>query len=434
MNKSSDAASRFILASTWIFRLLLGGTFIFSGFVKAIDPWGSLYKFEEYMSAMGLPILHTLLITGVFALCVFEFTLGICLFLGCYRRSSPILALVTMCFMLPLTLWIAVSDPVSDCGCFGDFFIISNWSTFWKNVILTLMSVWLIKFNLKCTTIISPAFQWLGVVVSLAYMIMVCFCGYLFQPLLDFRPYKVDTSLISQSNHSEDDEIDYVFVYEKDGHLKEFGIEDELPDENEGWKFVERKHKQADKETDKATADDKTFRIWSRDGEEDVTEEAIAGTGRQIILLMPSMAEVSAATTWKINALQQWANEQEAEVIAVTDGTPDQISLWEEMALPDYEIYTADDTAIKEVARGNPSVVMLNNGAIEWKSTLACIDAEKLEKEGGKYKPSEIIAAPKETLKSLSIIYIICLAVPIAMSFMPRIRNAFSSYRHKSSQ
>lgn len=432
MNKADSTASRIIYILTWIFRILLGGTFIFSGFVKAIDPWGSLYKFEEYMAAMGMPVLHTLLITGVFALCVFEFTLGVSLLLGCYRRSSPIMALITMCFMLPLTLWIAISDPVSDCGCFGDFFIISNWSTFWKNVILTLMAVWLIKFNLRATTIISPAFQWLGIVVSLAYMMVISFCGYLFQPLLDFRPYKAGTRLIAQNSHEDDNEVNYVFVYEKDGQRKEFGIDDELPDENDGWSFVERKQQNSHKAGAEVTESDKTFRIWSRDGEEDVTDEALGRSDRQLLLMMPSMAEVSAATTWKINALQEWATEQESEVIAVTDGTQEQIRNWEEMALPDYDIYTADDTAIKEIARGNPAVVMLKDGIIEWKSTLASIDADKLEAEGEKYKPSVIITNPSDTLKRLTLIYIICLAVPVAMSFMPRIRNAYSAYRKKS--
>jgi uncharacterized membrane protein YphA (DoxX/SURF4 family) len=432
MNKADSTASRIIYILTWIFRILLGGTFVFSGFVKAIDPWGSLYKFEEYLAAMGMPVLHTLLITGVFALCVYEFTLGVSLLLGCYRRSSPIMALLTMCFMLPLTLWIAISDPVSDCGCFGDFFIISNWSTFWKNVILTLMAVWLIKFNLRATTIISPAFQWLGIVVSLAYMMVICFCGYLFQPLLDFRPYKAGTRLIAQNSHEDVNEVDYVFVYEKDGQRKEFGIDDELPDENDGWSFVERKQKGSHKAGAEGTESDKTFRIWSRDGEEDVTDEALGRSDCQLLLLMPSMAEVSAATTWKINALQEWATEQESEVIAVTDGTQEQIRNWEEMALPDYDIYTADDTAIKEIARGNPAVVMLKDGIIEWKSTLASIDADKLEAEGEKLKPSVIITNPSETLKRLTLIYIMCLAVPVAMSFMPRIRNAYSAYRKKS--
>lgn len=415
-----------IKAFTWIFRLLLGGTFIFSGFVKAIDPWGTLYKFEEYMAAMGLPVLHTLLVTGVFALCAFEFILGVSLAAGCYRKSAPMLAVATMCFMLPLTFWIAVSDPVSDCGCFGDFFLISNWSTFWKNVLLTLIAVWLIRFNRCCITIISPAFQWLGVVISLAYIFAVSMAGYVFQPLLEFRPYRTGTPLLATTD--DDYETDFTFVYEKDGVKKEFGVDDELPDEESGWTFVERRgasDSEMGKETDEEN--EKTFRIWSRDGSEDVTEQALTNEGTEVLLLIPSLSEVSPATTWKINALREWTYANGGEMIAVTDGTPEQISAWEEMALPDYDIYTADDTAIKELARGNPAIVLLEDGEIKWKTTLSAINADRLESDGKSFQPSQIITAPQETLNRITWLYIICMAVPVAMSFMPRIRHMFRS-------
>lgn len=412
---------------TWIFRLLLGGTFIFSGFVKAVDPWGSLYKFEEYMSALGMPVLHTLLLTGVFALCAFEFILGVAIFMGCYRRSAPILALAMMCVMLPLTLWIAVSDPVSDCGCFGDFLLISNWSTFWKNIFLTAMAIWLIKFNYICLTIISPAFQWLGVVISLAFILTVSFIGYTFQPLIEFRPYHYGTPLIASGEETPDN--DYVFVYEKDGSKQEFSIDDELPDEESGWTFVERKERNAGEKDGERYAEEKTFRIWSRDGNDDITEDALTGEGKEVVLLIPRMADVSPATTWKINALHEWAAKQEGEMIAVTDGTSEQITAWEEMALPDYSIYTADDTSIKEVARGNPAVVLLDNGYIVWKSALTSIDADRMDEEGIGYSPTEIITDPANVSKKLTYLYLICMAVPVAISFMPRIRNAYNCRR-----
>ena len=39
----------------WALRIAVGATFIFSGFVKAIDPWGLIYKISEYMAVWGLP-------------------------------------------------------------------------------------------------------------------------------------------------------------------------------------------------------------------------------------------------------------------------------------------------------------------------------------------------------------------------------------------
>lgn len=415
---------------TWLFRLLLGGTFIFSGFVKAIDPWGTLYKFAEYMSAMGLPALHTLLLTGVFALCSFEFILGFVLCIGSYRKSAPIIALAFMCVMLPLTLWIALSDPVNDCGCFGDFYIISNWATFWKNIFLTIMAIWLVKFSRTRIAIISPAFQWMGVVISLAFILTISFTGYLFQPLIDFRPYKYGTQLTGSAEETSDD--NYIFLYEKGDSIKEFGIDDELPDEKSGWAFVERRESGTLGNKEPHTGKDKTFRIWSLDGNDDVTETALTGEGKEVLLLMPDMADVSPATTWKINALHEWIDKQGGDMIAVSNGSPQQIADWEEMALPEYDLYTADDTAIKEVARGNPSVVLLDNGNIVWKSALTSINAELMDEEGAEYSPNEIITQPYNFLKKLTYLYLICLAVPIAMSFMPRIRNAYCSLRREA--
>ena len=182
---------------TWIFRIIVGCVFIISGFVKAIDPWGSLYKFEEYIAALGVPMLHTLLLTGVFGLCALEFLIGIFTIAGCYRKSCPVVALIFMCIMLPLTLWIAICNPVSDCGCFGDYIILSNWATFWKNVIIILMVIWLVKFNRFFTAIISPAFQWMAFVISLVFIITISIHGYIDQPFLDFRPYKAGKEIVN---------------------------------------------------------------------------------------------------------------------------------------------------------------------------------------------------------------------------------------------
>ena len=54
---------------TWILRVLCGGLFIFSGFVKAIDPWGTIFKVEEYLAAFGMLIPFGLIRLGVFGLC-----------------------------------------------------------------------------------------------------------------------------------------------------------------------------------------------------------------------------------------------------------------------------------------------------------------------------------------------------------------------------
>lgn len=406
---------------TWLFRVLTGATFIYSGFVKGIDPWGTLYKFEEYMEALGLPNAPYLLTAAVFALCTFEFLLGVMLLLACYRRSAPIAAIAFMAVMLPLTLWIALSNPVADCGCFGDAFVISNWATFWKNVVLTLMIAWLIKFNRGALTIISPAFQWIGVVISLCYILIVAFVGFKWQPLIDFRPYHAGTPLFA-ANDSDDYDSDFIFIYEKDGEKKEFGIDDDLPDESDGWTFVERRENSV-----RSTPESqKTFRAWDRTGNEDLSDELSTPDGQELLMMVPDLGDVSPATTWKINAIYDWCARNDVQMAAVVFGSPREIADWQDLAMPRYDIYTADDTAIKEVARGNPAIVMMRNDTIMWKTALSTLEVEDSETDSISVTPSSLVTQPAKSLSRITWIYIICMIFPIALSFLPRIR-----FKHK---
>lgn len=381
---------------------------------------------------MGIPMLHTLLVTGVFGLCALEFILGVFLVFGCYRRSCPLVTLLFMCVMLPLTAWIAIENPVSDCGCFGDFLVISNWATFWKNVVLTAMTVWLVKFNRRYISLISPAFQWMAVVITLCFIMTVCLVGYTCQPLLDFRPYLTGTALVNE-DEGDSAESGFVFVYAKDGQTKEFNEEDELPDEEDGWTFVERKEIKSE-ETIESAAQAKTLRVWSRDGETDVTEDVIDGEGKMLVLMIPYLPAVSPATTWKINAMYDWATDHDTEMIAVVSGNETEIVNWQNMSMPEYEIYTSDDTAIKEVARGNPAVVYLDNGVIEWKSTLSALDIDDLTPHSKKITPPEVITESRNLMLNLFYLYLVCMAVPFTLSFIPRIKDAYARRKDDNSE
>lgn len=453
---SSKTKHWLIWTLTWICRLVTGCTFIVSGFVKAVDVWGSLYKFEEYLAAMGIHMLHSLLLAGVFALCILEFLIGVSLLLGCYRKSMPRIATAFMAIMLGITLWIAIADPVSDCGCFGDFIILSNWATFWKNVVLIALCLWLIKFNTRCVSIISPAFQWVGFVATIIMVASIELIGYMRQPILDFRSYPVGSNLVeltesendsdeaTDSESDDDDDQDsendeatsYLFVYEKDGVKKEFSIDDELPDEADGWKFVERKDifdsNSKNKKDDSARApvekgaNEKNFRLWDRKGEADLTHEAISAKEKEIVMLMPELKNVSPATTWKINAIYDWAQEHGVKMVAVVNANPNEIEEWEDLSMPQYPIYTADDVAIKEVARGNPALVYLENNVVVWKSTLDAIDDDSISGDNKIDDFKSLATNDIPLLKQILIAYLISLAILVAISYIPRIYQLFN--------
>ena len=123
-------------AAVWLLRILIGATFIMSGFVKGIDPWGSVIKISEYFTVWGWDVPRSLVTCAAFALGAYEFVWGFMVLLGCYRRAAVWLLSAMMAVMLPLTLYIALYSPVDDCGFFGDFLLCSNTATFDNNIFI----------------------------------------------------------------------------------------------------------------------------------------------------------------------------------------------------------------------------------------------------------------------------------------------------------
>lgn len=360
---------------TWLMRIGVGGTFVISGLSKGIDPWGTFYKMTEYLQALHLPIQEwgNTVLALTFVLFTVEFLIGVSLLTGSFRKAAPIMGSLVMVVMLPLTLWIAVADPVADCGCFGDFLVISNWATFVKNVFLSIGFVWLLKFNKSCGCLISPYLQWMMAVGCAAYVVAVGCLGYWSQPLVDFRPYPVGSVLFSEEEDSEY-EPSYSFIYERDGETVEIGEDDEIPDEADGWRFVRRREQAFEKTSAPETlAGD--FRVWSEDGKEDLTGE-LASESRQLILLIPDIDGLSMASGWKVNALYDMARGEDVEFFAVAAGSPSQMERWRDLSSGQYPIYSSEDTSIKELVRGNPALVAAENGKIIWKSALSGLRME----------------------------------------------------------
>lgn len=418
---------------TWVMRFGVGATFVVSGLAKAIDPWGTFYKMQEYLTALHFPLSEwgNTVLALCFFLFILEFFIGVALLTGCYRKATPILVALFMLVMLPLTLWIAVSDPVADCGCFGDFLVISNWATFFKNVCLAIAAVWLIKFNTRAVCLISPYLQWIATVAICLYVLVVGLVGYWQQPMVDFRQYKVGTRLLV-SNDQPEYEPTFTFIYEKDGVEREFGEDSDLPDEDEGWRFVRRIEKGfvANPDADASDGDVSDFRIWNEDASEDVTDYLAAGS-EQLILFVPDITQLSMASSWKINRLYDIAERHGVEFFAVASGQPEDINQWRDLSSGQYPIYTAQDTSIKELVRGNPGLVSIRDGRIAWKSSLSALDmADDVEVVAGSGPVDDITTFPfgtgisgEQILGCLSIIlaaFLFCLAV---LSHFPKIRR-----------
>lgn len=368
MTPLQDKHITWIRIITWVMRIACGGLFIFSGFVKAIDPWGTLFKIEEYLAAFGFNLPYSILRLGVFGLCAVEFIVGCFLLLGCFRKSCPVFACLIMVFMLPLTLWVAIENPVADCGCFGDVWHISNWGTFWKNVALTAGIIWLLRYNLKGICLITPAFQWLAVVASGIFIVLIELVGFFYQPLLDFRDYPAGSVLFSNED-SED----------------EHGLD-----------------------------------VFDLDTAEDMNNEALDPKGKELVVMIPKVSMVSPATTWKLNSLYEWSQENDVKMIGIVSGSSEEIAQWEDLSMAEYPIYLADDTAIKEVVRGNPGIVYLDKGKIIWKATLSSIDVDDFLDPEVSTDASAFGRDNAVFLRNCIFLYLIVMAFLVFISFTPR--------------
>jgi len=355
-----------------LLRFIVGATFIASGFVKAIDPMGSVYKFQEYIAALDINVLAGSEVFLAFAVPILELVLGVMLLTGCCRRGTPLLLLLMMCVMLPLTYFLAATDAVPDCGCFGDAIKLTNWQTFWKNVVLTIALIYLLFQNKSVPCIYGPIIQWIVILMTFILGFTIAFIGYNTQPLLDFRPYKVGAKIGSQLQPVDED--DFVFIYEKNGEQKEFSI-DSVPEDEDGWTFVDRRKTTPDLSPAQKAAIN-AFSVY--DNGTDVTDEVLDSTASQMLVLMPDLQHVNRAYAFVLNDIAEACENQGASMSCITSALSPEVEQWNSLTTPSYPIYTADDSDIKMLARGNPAAVFVEHGTIVWKRTLSSMPVSQL--------------------------------------------------------
>lgn len=356
--------------SVWMLRLCVGAVFIMSGLVKMVDLWGFVFKIEEYLAVWQLVQPRTIVFMVAMFVSGYEFVLGTLLAMGCYKRVAPWGLMLTMAVMLPLTAYLWVADPVSDCGCFGDFWKISNAATFWKNVAITVALGVLLKWNAGLKeSLFNPAIQWMvGAWISL-YAIIVGLYGYNAQPMLDFRAFPVGAPLVAEANEEDDN---FTLLYEKDGVRKEFPLE-ALPDST--WIFVDRVPLSGGDNYEEKGGD---FAMFDEDGN-DVTSEVVDGEGMQLLLVVPEPRRAGVTFSYVVNEVYEYADSIGIPFAALLGTDADGVLRWKDNAMADYPCYSVDDTQLKELSRGNVSLVILNDGKVESKTTLSSMNSDVIE-------------------------------------------------------
>ena len=345
-----------------IARLLLALTFILSGFVKAVDPLGTKYKISDYLTAMGLgqwmPDFLTLGASVV--LLAVEFMIGICLLFAIHRRLVSKLTLAIMVVMTALTLWLAIENPISDCGCFGDAIVLTNWQTFWKNMVLLAATLIIWRWPTDMIRLISASSQWIVFNFSTLFILFIAgWCLYDL-PLFDFRPYHVGVNIQEGMEVPEGaplPQFETTFILEKDGLRQEFTT-DNYPDST--WTFIDSKTVQTAEGYVPPIHD---FSILTNEGE-DITEEVLSHQGYTFLLISPHLENADDSQLDLINQMYEYSKEQGYPFYCLTASTDKAISRWQEMTGADYPFCSTDEITLKTIIRSNPGLVLLKQGTV----------------------------------------------------------------------
>ena len=344
-------------------RFVLAATFIFSGYVKAIDPLGTLYKLKDYAAAMSLNgLLPDWVLVGVaIALGALEFALGVFMLFAVRRHVVSRITLAFMTAMTVLTLWIFVADPVKDCGCFGDALKLTNGETLLKNIVLIACAALVAWRPTDMARFISRSNQWIVRYYTVAYIVITSvYCLYTL-PIFDFRPYHVGTNIkqgMEIPEGAEQPEFESTFLLRKNGETREFTL-DNYPDST--WEYVDTRTVQTKKGYEPPIHD---FALTTCDTGEDITEQVLTKKGYTFLLVSPRLAVADDSNFGDIDQIYEYAEENGADFYCVTASANDEIERWRDLTGAEYHFCNADETTLKTMIRSNPGLILLKDGTI----------------------------------------------------------------------
>lgn len=344
-------------------RFVLAATFIFSGYVKAIDPLGTLYKLKDYAAAMSLNgLLPDWVPVGVaIALGALEFALGVFMLFAVRRHVVSRITLAFMTAMTVLTLWIFVADPVKDCGCFGDALKLTNGETLLKNIVLIACAALVAWRPTDMARFISRSNQWIVRYYTVAYIVITSvYCLYTL-PIFDFRPYHVGTNIkqgMEIPEGAEQPEFESTFLLRKNGETREFTL-DNYPDST--WEYVDTRTVQTKKGYEPPIHD---FALTTCDTGEDITEQVLTKKGYTFLLVSPRLAVADDSNFGDIDQIYEYAEENGADFYCVTASANGEIERWRDLTGAEYHFCNADETTLKTMIRSNPGLMLLKDGTI----------------------------------------------------------------------
>lgn len=344
-------------------RVIVAVTFIFSGFVKAIDPIGTQYKLQDYLGAIGMAGIlpnWTLLAVAVF-LAAIEFCIGIFLLFAIQRRLISKLTVAFMAFMTMVTVWIVVADPVKDCGCFGDALHLTNTETLIKNIVLLVCSLAIMYRPLAMFRFVSKSNQWIVTNYTIVFILVSSGLSLYYLPIFDFRPYHIGVNIprgMEIPKGAKLPQFKTTFIMEKNGKRKEFTL-DNYPDAS--WKFIDSKTVQTSEGYIPPIHD---FSITDNKTGLDLTNSVLSHKGYTFLLIAPHLETADDSNFGDIDRLYEYAQSYDIPFYCLTASTTKAIKRWIDLTGAEYPFCITDEAVLKTIIRSNPGLLLLKDGAI----------------------------------------------------------------------
>ena len=382
---------------TNVCRLLLAAVFVLSGYVKAIDPLGTQYKIDDYLTAVGLSgyVSEWMTLFTAIVLAATEFALGIYMLFAIQRRLVSKLLMVLMSVMTLITLWVYFFNPVKDCGCFGDAIHLTNGQTLAKNIVLLLAAVVVVKWPLHMVRFVSKSNQWIVTNYTLLFIIVSsAWCLYTL-PLFDFRPYHVGADLrkgMEIPPGAKQPQFETTFVLSKNGETREFTLEN-YPDST--WTFVDSKTVQTEEGYVPPIHD---FSIEDPNNGDNITTEVLNRKGYTFLLISPFLEHADDTNFGAIDQIYEYAKRHNVPMMCLTASGDAAISRWQDLTGAEYPFYITDGTTLKTMIRSNPGLMLIKDGVVinKWSHNalpqLKRLDAPLEKQSIGQIDPASVTA------------------------------------------
>ena len=399
-------------------RIIVGIVFIYSGFVKGIDPLGSDYKFTDYFNAFGMGWMNATTLFFSFALSLVEFLIGIALLFNLWVSRMAWGSLLFMAFFTPLTLVLALTNPVSDCGCFGDAMILTNWQTFWKNIILLLLAIMIFMYRKEYKSSLPLVGQFSFLALAGAGMLCLSVYCYRHLPVLDFRPYAVGKNItegMRLPEGAEPDQYEVTLKYKnkQTGEVQSFTEENYPWQDTLNWEYESSSERLVKKGYITPIHD----LVIEHPTLGNITEEILEDDNHTILAVAYNLTQSDMQYQPAINRLAEYAQEKGIRFYGLTSSSERDIETYKKRYHVPYEFCTADEIQLKTMIRSNPGVIILREGTI-------------LDKWAGKDVPdvkelqdtdlTAYCVYSREQMQRIYLVYSIILLLFVAYLLIPR--------------